>query len=529
MISQLSQETVTEYASEALTIQEPQGADYTKGVSVGKTIPAKWWNWLFNAVTKRASQSKTDAQNMLDEIKNVVTDAGLTPDASDSTQMAQAVVAKADAEIDKYVYNKQGFFADWMTVSTPPVPAGHTLGTRVSIDGSVAYRITRQSSTMTNSFTITINSTGATWGPVATVNLLQYVHSGYSMQTSLCVFKGRYFLLYGGLQDAAYQTESHFELFVSDNGVEWSRLRTIHIHYSNDNVNHIYPSMGLGADRLYFITYEGADGNFSSYLLATEDGRTITELASGFAHVVSPQDGMVIPYGSNGFAWGEFIYDGSTLTTAFTPLRNDAVQKVPNPVVFRSGVALYKMARGGNVIYKAPSLGAVAERFTGMPNYSFWFMTPDKEHMVGVNAPSQGYACTSVQLMDDTLTAVDMPQPPNTSSTLYRPFVQDGVAYCYRHKSTDCINWTELSGLPPALSATDCIIPCLPSGVFRFFRYQADTGFISTNNGVTWRETTFNRSDLLGSMFNHNCCFDIRGSVTFTSINRVIGHTLYLR
>jgi hypothetical protein len=110
MISQLSQETVAEYASDALTIQEPQGADYSRGAQVGRTIPAKWWNWLFNAVTKRASQSKADAQSMLDELKSVVTDAGLTPDASDNTQLAQAVVETTDRRIVSYVNRKRWFF-----------------------------------------------------------------------------------------------------------------------------------------------------------------------------------------------------------------------------------------------------------------------------------------------------------------------------------------------------------------------------------------------------------------------------------
>ena len=107
MIEQLSQQTVAEYASDALTIQKPEGTDYSQGVRVGKTIPAKWWNWLFNAVTKRLIQSNADAQDMLEEMQNVVTDAGITLDDTDNTQLSQAIDAKAEDKIDAYVDAKR--------------------------------------------------------------------------------------------------------------------------------------------------------------------------------------------------------------------------------------------------------------------------------------------------------------------------------------------------------------------------------------------------------------------------------------
>lgn len=118
MISQLSQEAMTEYASNAQTIQEPTGADYSRGVAVGRTIPAKWWNWLFRASTKRIEQSRNDAQSMLSELQNVVTDAGLTPSAADSTQLAQAVEAKTDVQINTYITNKQNFYSMWDVIDT---------------------------------------------------------------------------------------------------------------------------------------------------------------------------------------------------------------------------------------------------------------------------------------------------------------------------------------------------------------------------------------------------------------------------
>lgn len=119
MITALTQETITPYAPEAQTTQEPQGADYIQGVKVGRTIPAKWWNWLFNAGTKRLAQAKNDAQDMLTEMQNVVTDAGITLDGSDSTQLRQAVISEADKQIDNYVDSKRAFMRLWNKVSKP--------------------------------------------------------------------------------------------------------------------------------------------------------------------------------------------------------------------------------------------------------------------------------------------------------------------------------------------------------------------------------------------------------------------------
>lgn len=128
MIPSLSQEELTQYASDAQTIQQPQGADYTQGVKAGKTIPAKWWNWLFSASTKRIVQARSDANNMLTELKNVVTDAGLTPSGSDNTQLAQAVEAKVETQVDSYIESRKSFMTKWYDaeITLDGVPLTHT-------------------------------------------------------------------------------------------------------------------------------------------------------------------------------------------------------------------------------------------------------------------------------------------------------------------------------------------------------------------------------------------------------------------
>lgn len=103
MNSTLHEEDITEYASDATTIQEPQGADYSVGARVGRTVPAKWWNWLFRETTKRFHQMYTDVLNMFNELTHVVTSAGLTPDDEDKTQLTQAIKIHADERIDARV------------------------------------------------------------------------------------------------------------------------------------------------------------------------------------------------------------------------------------------------------------------------------------------------------------------------------------------------------------------------------------------------------------------------------------------
>lgn len=110
----LDEQDISVYASDAQTIQEPFGSDYSQGVAVGKTIPAKWWNWLFKAATTRLHQAFSDLTNIFAELKNLILDAGLTPDATDSTQVEQAVVVKTGEQLPRYIAEeKQRFARQW--------------------------------------------------------------------------------------------------------------------------------------------------------------------------------------------------------------------------------------------------------------------------------------------------------------------------------------------------------------------------------------------------------------------------------
>ena len=75
-------ENITEYAKNATDIEEP--SEYTTGVKVGWTAPAKWWNWLMNAFSKRLGEIYETVKSMHEEIKNAV---GGTLDENSNTQL----------------------------------------------------------------------------------------------------------------------------------------------------------------------------------------------------------------------------------------------------------------------------------------------------------------------------------------------------------------------------------------------------------------------------------------------------------
>ena len=75
-------ENITEYAKNATDIEEP--SEYATGVKVGWTAPAKWWNWLMNAFSKRLGEIYETVKSMHEEIKNAV---GGTLDENSDTQL----------------------------------------------------------------------------------------------------------------------------------------------------------------------------------------------------------------------------------------------------------------------------------------------------------------------------------------------------------------------------------------------------------------------------------------------------------
>ena len=105
-------ESITEYANNALTIQQPQGADYSQGVSVGRTIPAKWWNWLFRKATKLIMQVKADTESSAKDLQALVTYNGGQLNALSRIQVAEALRVAATNSIKTYMQRRDGKLAE---------------------------------------------------------------------------------------------------------------------------------------------------------------------------------------------------------------------------------------------------------------------------------------------------------------------------------------------------------------------------------------------------------------------------------
>lgn len=92
MITETTIDEMTEYASDALAEKaKPSDENYAMGVKAGWTAPAPWWNWLFNALTKIAVETRNDVTSLLTELNNALLAAGVQPDSANEQQLADAI------------------------------------------------------------------------------------------------------------------------------------------------------------------------------------------------------------------------------------------------------------------------------------------------------------------------------------------------------------------------------------------------------------------------------------------------------
>lgn len=92
MISTLTQEDIDIFSSDPAGAKERPGTPYyAEGVEVGYTAPAKWWNWLWNAITTFFTGSKSDRQNILTELNNTLGAASITTNPLYAHQLTDAI------------------------------------------------------------------------------------------------------------------------------------------------------------------------------------------------------------------------------------------------------------------------------------------------------------------------------------------------------------------------------------------------------------------------------------------------------
>ena len=541
MIPSLSQETLTQYASNAQTIQEPTGADYSRGVSVGRTIPAKWWNWLFSNATKRIVQSRSDADNILTELKNVVTDAGLTPSGSDNTQLAQAIAAKTNTQISNYITDKKGYFIDWVASPvTMDLPSGQYAyvqgGASLAQVGYVQATPTTSSEIYVDAIYKAYTTDGISWG--STIKF-PFSTAIARVSNSMLKFKNRYFEFFSGTSSTSWQNTCYTYIYVSDDLVNWELYRKIVLVSSNQAVavNSYRPSMAVTKDALYLITREGTDYivNTTTHLFKTTDGYNWSEVTSGFTYAGTPSFGSVKEIGS-GFYWGNYIFDGNTITPVFT---TSSSSNISNPIVFSSGKALF-IDNNSHKYYFLNSMTGTPQEVTLSNSYTNYVMLLGNTRAALMMSSQQEGAPVSTQIsfLDDSLNETPMPNLSGdpSSTTKYVPFERDGIVYSDRYKTTDLVNWTAVDTMPESARQ---LRPTIVPGVFYCLAPVSGSNkwFVSIDNLNTWKQAEKLRLGAL--MFGANCWNSynysgytyeaLGGVITFSGINRVIGHTLYLR
>lgn len=87
-----TQEDIAIFSSDPAGVKErPGSSNYQNGVDVGYTAPAKWWNWLWNTITSFFTAHKADWNSITAEMANTLSDASVTPDATDEHQLTKAI------------------------------------------------------------------------------------------------------------------------------------------------------------------------------------------------------------------------------------------------------------------------------------------------------------------------------------------------------------------------------------------------------------------------------------------------------
>lgn len=88
-------ETMTVYASGSVYRQGPSEAQQTAGTVPLDTLPADWWNWLWEQITTRINEAASGMGSVYDEILSVLEAAQVEPSATSVNQLLISIQAIA--------------------------------------------------------------------------------------------------------------------------------------------------------------------------------------------------------------------------------------------------------------------------------------------------------------------------------------------------------------------------------------------------------------------------------------------------
>ena len=93
MIPENPIETMNVYASESQYLTGPDAAAQAAGTVPLDTLPADWWNWLWQEITKRINEASTAVESIHNEILSVLQAASITPTEVSTSDLLKAIRA----------------------------------------------------------------------------------------------------------------------------------------------------------------------------------------------------------------------------------------------------------------------------------------------------------------------------------------------------------------------------------------------------------------------------------------------------
>lgn len=93
MIPENPIETMNVYASESQYLKGPDPAAQAAGTVPLDTLPADWWNWLWQEITKRINEASEAVESIHNEVLSVLQAASITPSEVSTTDLLNAIKA----------------------------------------------------------------------------------------------------------------------------------------------------------------------------------------------------------------------------------------------------------------------------------------------------------------------------------------------------------------------------------------------------------------------------------------------------
>lgn len=511
MLDNLTQENISEYAPSAQTIAEPTGSDWAQGVQIGRTIPAKWWNWLFRSVTRRVQEARADSQNMLTELKNTVIDAGLTPDPTANNQLAQAANTIATRGITNYITeNKKGFFARWTSENCTGFPTfdNDAIVTIEAVkavpnsDGKVFYMCLKKhyNNPSQDYYYHFVSTNLVNWHEITAPN-------GADLQTAdIIYYKDRYYFLY------CVKDVHTAQLYYSDDTASWhfARSFTEYGALALRVVNNILWMISASAQ-----TY--ADINYYSY--RTTDGTNWVNAGDIFRNLSGTEDNIspVTAFKGSYIIGNKITTDGLTWSVIITDWSNSASGKTfitkDNNLILQ-----FNATEEAWYMLETPQTAPVKKLGT----WVFKMKGPDG-YLLAEDS-SDSYAGLTED--GDTFTKLSITYP----SSALAEFFKCGDSYIIGdYKSDDLTTWTAIT-LP--LGATMPQFSGIAGYIIAGNYFSIDCGenwVQGISAGLPYCAVPVYISDTITCMSvtvrdNH-----VLRCLTYNGVNRVIGTTLYLK